>query len=68
MAHLSEERVAEIRGHGMRLCDFKIGMEFLDERFPLALQRYRHVGRIDRYAVCEHPIDQHDFIACSLIR
>jgi len=28
MTHLSEERIAEIREHGMRLSDFRIGMEF----------------------------------------
>jgi hypothetical protein len=28
MEHLSEQRIAEIREHGMRLSDFRIGLEF----------------------------------------
>jgi hypothetical protein len=28
MTHLSEERIADIREHGIRLSDFAIGLEF----------------------------------------
>jgi hypothetical protein len=83
MTHLSEERIAEIREHGMRLSDFRIGMEFW-----LSGSRWRctDIGtrlviaiRLDHdddpswydgppYAVCECPIFQHDFTACSLTR
>jgi hypothetical protein len=83
MEHLSEERIAEIREHGMRLSDFKIGMEFwmsgsrwrctdIGTRLVIAI-------KLDMdddpswysgppYAVCECPIDRRDLSACSLSR
>jgi hypothetical protein len=83
MEHLSEERIAEIREDGMRLSDFRIGMEFW---MSGARWRCTDIGtrlviaiKLDHdddpswydgppYAVCEHTIDRHDFTACSLTR
>jgi hypothetical protein len=83
MTHLSEERIAEIREHGMRLSDFSIGLEFwmsvvrwrctgIGTQLVIAI-KLNHEDDPSSYegspdAVVESAIDAHDLKACSLRR
>ena len=84
MTHLSEERIAEIREHRIRLSDFKIGFEFwmsgarwrctdIGTRLVIAIKH--ELDHEDPswykgppYAVVEHALEAFDLKACSLRR
>jgi hypothetical protein len=81
MTHLSEERIAEIREHGMSLSDFTVGLEFWMSGFPwrctdvgsrlvIAIQlNHDHEPEWysgPPYAVAERSLDEYDLMACSL--
>ena len=83
MEHLSEERIAAIREHGMRLSDFTVGLEFwmsgfrwrctdVGSRLVIAIQlNHDHEPEWysgPPYAVPECPIDVLNLRACSLSR
>jgi hypothetical protein len=83
MTHLSEERIAEIREHGMRLADFRIGMEFwmsgtrwrctdIGTRLVIAIQLVYDDDpgwyKGPPYAIPQSTIEPHDFPDCSLDR
>jgi hypothetical protein len=83
MTHLSEERIAEIREHGMRLSDFRVGMEFwmsgtrwrctdIGTRLVIAIQLVYDDDPFwykgPPYAIPQSTIEPHGFPDCSLDR
>jgi hypothetical protein len=79
----SKEEIAKMREHSMRLSDFHIGLEFwmsgsrwrctdVGTRLVIAIKLDHEDDPSwysgPPYAVCECPIDPHDFPACSLTR